>query len=86
MSVAVSNLTASSVQLALELAQTAGEGEVLQEETIGFIAMEQGSGNFRNLGRRLERLEWNEGPAQGRDPVLDPILSICGEVYLSMVL
>ncbi|CAK8995745.1 unnamed protein product [Durusdinium trenchii] len=53
MSVAVSNLTASSVQLALELAQTAGEGEVLQEETIGFIAMEQGSGNFRNLGRRL---------------------------------
>eukprot|EP00913_Durusdinium_trenchii_P023080 g21671.t1 len=26
---------------------------VLQEETIGFIAMEQGSGNFRNLGRRL---------------------------------
>ena len=46
MTVAVKDLATKNVQIALELMQSAGEGDVVQEETVGFIAMEPGSGMF----------------------------------------
>lgn len=49
LTVAVNSLAASGASIALELAETSQHGVVAQNEEIGYVALEQGSGIFQDL-------------------------------------
>lgn len=54
LTVAVKNLAGTGASMALELAETSQHGAVAQDEEIGYIALEQGSGTFQDLNTGLD--------------------------------
>jgi len=50
LTVAVNSLVASGASIALEMAETSQHGAVAQDEEVGYIAFQQGSGTFQDFG------------------------------------